>query len=175
MMFSGAGLPVVYLKPGEAHFSESPALVMTVLGSCISVTMFSAFIGYAGMCHVVLPRCRTEPCSATCDEPYRYMGCAIRDMVDRFLGKGAKRGEIQVKIFGGSEILKLEGQEKHASVGKQNIEIAKKTLIDEGLKVKASHVGGTFGRKIFFLTHTGEGLMKKIEKSALPAEDVWRQ
>ena len=33
-------LPVIYLKAGELHFSDKPSSVMTVLGSCLSVTMF---------------------------------------------------------------------------------------------------------------------------------------
>ncbi len=37
MRFSGSKLPAFYLKPGEAHFSQEPSLVMILIGSCISV------------------------------------------------------------------------------------------------------------------------------------------
>jgi len=57
-------------------------------------------------------------------------------------------------------------------VGKQNIEMAKKTLHYEHINVKAVHVGGTFGRKIFFFTDTGEVLVKRIKKSLLPKQET---
>jgi chemotaxis protein CheD len=164
-------LPLFYLKPGEVCFSERPALVMTLLGSCISVTMFSAHLGFGGICHVMLPRCPSECCLTICDEAYRYMDCSVKGMVDEFTKKGACRGEIEVKVFGGSRILMAHRKETNVSVGSQNIEVAKETLLHEGLRVLVSHTGGTFGRKIFFFTHTGEVLMKKIRKSVL-AEGV---
>jgi chemotaxis protein CheD len=30
-----------YLKPGEIHIADRPGIVTTVLGSCVSVTMYS--------------------------------------------------------------------------------------------------------------------------------------
>ena len=169
------GLPVFYLKPGEVYFSEKPALVMTILGSCISVTMYSARHGFGGICHVLLPKCHTESCNTQCSEVYRYADCSIRNMVERFVDMGALRKDIEVKIFGGSDILVIAGHKNYVTVGKQNIEITKKTLMDEGLKIRAAHIGGTFGRKIFFFTHTGEVLMKRIKKSALPAEEICQE
>jgi chemotaxis protein CheD len=168
-------IPVFYLQPAEVFFSQAPSLVMTVLGSCISVTMFCARLGFGGICHVLLPKCRTDSCDEECREAYRYMDCSIKRMIKRFAAEGVKSPEIEVKIFGGSDILAVEGGRKFVTVGKQNIEVARKTLIDEGMKVRASHVGGTFGRKIVFFTHTGEVLMKKIKRSALPAEEIWRE
>ena len=174
MKLSEMDLPVVYLQPGEVYYSERPTLVMTVLGSCISVTMFNLRLGFGGICHVLLPKCRTETCAGVCDEAYRYMDCAIKGMIGQFAGKGSDPGQIEVKIFGGSDILMVDGHEKYVSVGKQNIEVAKRIFLEEGLKVRASHVGGTQGRKIFFFTHTGEVLMKKIHRSSLRMEDYGR-
>ena len=36
-----ADLEKVYLKPGELYIGEGPTKVITVLGSCVSVTLFS--------------------------------------------------------------------------------------------------------------------------------------
>ena len=45
----------VYLKPGELHFATGPTVVSTVLGSCVSVTMFDRLSGAAAICHALLP------------------------------------------------------------------------------------------------------------------------
>jgi chemotaxis protein CheD len=48
------------------------------------------------------------------------------------------------------------------SIGRQNIEMAEKILLSEGLTLKAKDVGGTGGRKILFYTGTGEVLLKRL-------------
>jgi chemotaxis protein CheD len=165
-------IPIFYLQPAEAHFSRAPSLVMTVLGSCVSVTMFSAHPGFGGICHVLLPECRIDCCDGGCDSTFRYMDCAVKRMAERFAAEGIRSTEIEVKIFGGSDMLTIKKEKKFMTVGRQNIEAARNRLHDEGLRIRASHVGGTFGRKILFFTHTGEVLMKKIERSALPTEEL---
>jgi chemotaxis receptor (MCP) glutamine deamidase CheD len=34
-------IPVVYLRAGEIHITARPELVVTLLGSCLSITMFN--------------------------------------------------------------------------------------------------------------------------------------
>jgi chemotaxis protein CheD len=169
----GTKLPVVYLKPGEIFFSKKPALIMTILGSCVSATMYNRWTGFGGICHILLPRCRNGKCTGTCDEMFRYAGCTLRHMVTRFDREGIPRMDIEVKLFGGAEILlSLDRESKRKSVGKQNIDVARETLLKEGLKTAASNIGGAFGRKLYFFTNTGEVLVKRIKRTALPKEEI---
>ena len=48
-------LPVITLKPAELFISERPAIVRTVLGSCVAVTMYDRQLGIAAICHALLP------------------------------------------------------------------------------------------------------------------------
>jgi chemotaxis protein CheD len=164
---SRAELPFVYLQPGEAYFSEGPAQVTTILGSCIAVTLFWARLRAGGICHVLLPRCRKESCVDGCEERYRFADCSIRGMLVWFVRRGARTGDLEVKVFGGSDILIVGPEKEHLSVGRQNIEWTKKALIREGLVPRCSDVGGTTGRKIVFSTHTGEVFMKRIRRTEL--------
>ncbi len=52
-------LPVYYLRPGELHIADHPGIVTTVLGSCVSVTMFSRRREVGAICHGLMPE-RTE-------------------------------------------------------------------------------------------------------------------
>ena len=155
-------LKTVYLRPGEIYIArDEPTMVTTVLGSCISVSMFNRRLNVAAICHGLLPRCRDKKvCDGTCFEGSRYVECSIRHMLSRFLSFGIHRSEIQVKLFGGSDMFELKSPAS-ISVGKQNIEIAMKVIGDEGLTLVSSDVGGPLGRKILFHTQTGEVLLKR--------------
>src|SRR5208283_671639 len=114
-------LPSIYLKPGEMFISDKPASVLTVLGSCIAVTLFNPRLRIGAICHGFLPMCKKEnPCGATCDEGFRYVDCSIRRMwKTKSLGMG--HSEIEVKIFGGAETIFKNGDTE--TVGMQNTKI----------------------------------------------------
>jgi chemotaxis protein CheD len=156
-------LPLIYLKPSEIYIAGEPALVETVLGSCVSITMHNRRSGVGIMCHCLLPRCKNErPCDGACSGEFKYVDCSIRRMTEKFDSYDIKRSDIEVKVFGGADM--FTGG-KSISVGRQNIETALKIIKNEGLNLSASDVGGTQGRKIFFYTHTGEVLLKRLKGS----------
>jgi len=160
-------LPVVYLKAGELHFTDQPTLVITVLGSCLSVTMFSRRKGLGGICHGLLPQCcGRERCDGGCLEGFKYVDCSIRKMGELFDRHGAKRSELEVKVFGGADMFSRQiAIPGIVSVGKQNVQTAEKIILSEGFKVKKTDVGGMRGRKIFFYTDTGEVFLKRLTKA----------
>jgi len=158
----------IYLKPGDICISDTPALISTLLGSCVSVTMFSRRHKAGAICHGLLPSCKgRKPCECDvfCREGIRYVDCSIMRMLGWFEQKGAARGEIDVKVFGGSDMLTTGGIRSKATVGQQNIIMAFKVIEKEKLRIAASDVGGVRGRKIIFSTHTGEVLLKRLLKS----------
>ncbi len=159
-------LPVVYLKPGEMHFAEGPTVVVTVLGSCLSVTMFNRHKGLGGICHGLLPRCRgRKTCKENCRETFKYVDCSIRHMVKLFDMRGVKRSEIEVKCFGAADMFSRSSDKAGpVAVGRQNVHTAEETLLSEGLRILKMDVGGLQGRKILFYTDTGEVLLKRLNK-----------
>jgi chemotaxis protein CheD len=156
-------LPMTYLKPEEAVFSQSPALVTTVLGSCVSVTLYNRRFDTGGICHSVLPSCRSrEDCTAVCRDVFKYVYCSVTHLVERFEQMGIRRAEIEAKLFGGSDVMSCEGKAGPLCVGKENVEAARHALELNGLKPISGQVGGRFGRKLYFFTHTGEVLVKRL-------------
>ncbi len=139
--------------------------VKTVLGSCISVTMFHHRIGIAAICHAVLPVCpKRNFCKIICKNPYKYVNCVIPDMTSKFRKYGIDPEEIEVKLFGGADMFPLKTErEKLHSVGRQNIEAAINSVNAEHLRLKSADVGGDVGRKIFFYTSTGEVRLKYLK------------
>jgi chemotaxis protein CheD len=152
------GTPVkVFLTPGEIYVSQRPSIVSTVLGSCVSVTMFNSERRIGAICHAVLPEEKTP------GEAFRYVDSSILVMLKSFDRNGISRCEIEVKLFGGSDILPNDGGNgKKKTVGRQNIEAALRAVERERLRLVASDLGGTQGRKIFFNTYSGEIFLKRI-------------
>jgi len=152
-------LPHVFLKPGELFISREPAIVTTVLGSCVSITFFEPGARLGAMCHVMLP-------SGPMDDGFKFLDSTLGYMVERIAGMGIRPATCDVKIFGGADVLlPRELQGSRLSVGCQNIQEARRGLDALGIVPKASDVGGKQGRKLFFNSHTGDVFLKKIGKS----------
>jgi chemotaxis protein CheD len=163
-------LPAVYLKPGEMYCAEHPTLIVTVLGSCVSVTMFNRRTGVGAICHGLLPHCRgLKNCGGACVEGFKYVDCSIRQMVKLFDRYGIKRSEIEVKCFGGADMFSRQSNREGAElVGRLNIQTAENIMNKEGLRILTRDVGGLQGRKILFYTDTGEVFLKRLMKTNNP-------
>jgi chemotaxis protein CheD len=111
-------------------------------------------------------------CPARTDgaEGYRYVDFAIRDLIHRFEILGARRSEIEVKVFGGADVLPaLATSSTRQTVGAQNCQTAEDVLHEEGLKILAFDIGGPDGRVIEFDTSNGEVLVRILGPA--PAEN----
>lgn len=156
MSRAGSLLEKMYLKPGELIMSEKPVMITTVLGSCISVTMFHPPTGVAAICHGMLPNGGTS-------ESFKYVDSALRYMVRYFHHLEIPRKELQVKLFGGADMFN-SGRSgiRNLTVGWQNIAVASRCLKEYGLIPTAADVGGQMGRKLIFKTDTGVIYIKKL-------------
>jgi chemotaxis protein CheD len=150
-------LPKIYLSPGEIALAQQPTILATILGSCIGITFWCARLGAGALCHSILPRIPQPPVDNMYSSiGYRYVDYCVRSLASQFDRLGAARTEVEVKVFGGADLISVDQAETRPSVGKLNSKAAAQTLADEGFAVVASSVGGTFGRKICFNTGSGE-------------------
>ena len=169
MYDTDAKLPEVFLMPGEVHLARSPAILKTLLGSCVGVTFWDARLGIGALCHGVLPRCPPQVQGA---EAYRYVDFVIHDLAEQFQALGAVRSHVQVKVFGGADVLPvLARTSPESTVGYHNWTTALKVLSAENLTVVASDLGGQVGRTIHFHTGTGEVLLRRHSQLSLAEEE----
>ena len=148
----------VFLMPGELFVTREPTMISTVLGSCVSVAMFSPRFKVGGMCHALLP----ENGAISGSDPQRFVDHAIVHMVREFAKLGIQRKDILVKLFGGSDVLPTANSA--VTVGTQNVKKAREIIKREKLRLVAQDVRGEQGRKILFNTVTGEILLKRVTK-----------
>ncbi len=152
-----------FLLVGDYHFSEKPVKISTVLGSCVTVTIYDPVQQVGAMCHGLLPKCQNYgKCNRDYDNCFRYVECSIWAMLADFEKLGIPRNRLQVKVFGGAAIV-YDNIEKGDTfqVGKRNVEAAFKVIDEAKLNLVAYDLGGGESRKLSFRTDTGEVVLKR--------------
>jgi chemotaxis protein CheD len=160
-------LPVVHLKPGELHIDGQPSLVTTVLGSCLSVTMFDRRCKVGAICHAMMPQwSEARHCDIQNNEGFKYVDYSIKYMIDKLRSLGGKSLDIEVKLFGAADMFAV-GNNKVGTltVGKQNIMSAIQSIEKEHLNICNRDIGGPRGRILHFYTHTGDVFIKRLDQS----------
>jgi chemotaxis protein CheD len=154
-------LPVVVLAPGDLVFVKRAHVLVTVLGSCVSVTMRHRTTGYASMCHAMLPEMNARHEAGR--EP-RFLDRAMDHMVTWFAEYGMPARELEVKAFGGADVLPqlVSEARRRETVGAQNIRMTETLLTLHRLTAVAFDLGGVSGRKIYFDTNTGDVFVRRV-------------
>ena len=162
MSQSARGETVFYLQPGECLLTSEQVRVVTVLGSCVAVTFHDPVSRLSAMCHAVFPNRRCRGKLAEHDSPYRFVDESVFRLVERLERHGVPRARLEVKVFGGAEVV-AQGRPPAPglAVGRSNVKAAFDALQSRGLVVQASDLGGRRGRTLVFSTRTGEVLLKR--------------
>lgn len=136
----------IFLHPGDLHFGKAPMRISTLLGSCVSITVWHPEKHVGGMCHILLPeRKRSSPALRDA----RYANEAVELLVDELKLRGISPSTCQVKLFGGSNMFAANAKVT-MDVGKRNVEAARHALACHGFSVLSEHVGGAAGRRLYF-------------------------
>lgn len=170
-------LKEVYLQPGEMFLARQPTVIRTLLGSCVGVAFWSRRLGIGALCHAMLPRCPSGVSARMRPEVgYRYVDYAICDIARQLESLGARRSEIEVKVFGGADVL-LKGDDLSSkdTVGSLNCDTALEVLSAEGFRIIASSLRGITGVNIYFNTGNGEVLLRRLQQSGEAALALSRE
>ncbi len=139
----------IYLFPGQLIACREPALIKTILGSCVGVALFDRINCFGGLNHYLLPEVMPgEPPSP------RYGTFAIETLFQEMLRLGSRRQDLQAKIFGGAAV--LGNVQIGLDVGIKNIEAAVNAISGARVPLLEKNVGGTVGRQIVLRTDTFE-------------------
>lgn len=147
-----------YLYPGMLFAESGEYNVATVLGSCISVCLWDPVARMGGMNHYLLPFWNGDGLRTP-----KFGNIAVPMLIEKLLEAGCKKVNIRAKIFGGAKV--LDNPSGLVSIGERNIHYAETALEEAHIPLIVKDVGGILGRKLLFLTGTGEVLVKKLTKS----------
>ena len=150
---------IITIHPGEFHVSGDDIIIATVLGSCVSVSLWDARLRQGGINHFMLPG-DLEDEDLVRSPNAKYGMFAIELLYNELLKAGSRKVDLVAKVFGGASVLRLaSGPTK---IPKGNVDFALAFLKKENLPVVANDTGGILPRKIFFFAQTGKVLLKRI-------------
>lgn len=150
----------IHIHIGEYHASRDPAVIYTILGSCVAACLFDPLNRIGGMNHILLPG---KADLEKYDVSARYGVNAMELLINRMMNLGASRRSLIAKVFGGAHM--ISSISKQNGVGEKIVSFVQGFLHNEGIRVVSQDVGGQDSRKIFFLTDTGDVYLKRVQST----------
>lgn len=152
------GISAVKILPGEYFVSNRDIMLVTTLGSCIAACIRDRTSGIGGINHFMLPDSGADS-NAPASGPARYGTYAMELLINELIKLGARRSNLEAKVFGGGNVIKHMTVTK---VGSRNAAFALDYLQTEGIPIVGKDLLDEFPRKVYFFPKTGRALIKKL-------------
>ena len=148
----------VVLAAGEFYFGGGTTRISTLLGSCVSITLWHPRKHIGGMCHYMMTARKNENADGpgrTGALDGRYADEAFRLFLKGVEHAGTRPAEYQAKLFGGADMF---GTAKGSpmNIGERNVAFGRELLAGHGITLVAEHIGGSGRRKLHFDLWSGD-------------------
>lgn len=159
----------VFLLPGEHFAGDARHRIATLLGSCVSVTLWQPRLRVGAMSHFVLPGSNLErglPPSG------RYAEDSLALMLADLCRLGARIEDCEAKVFGGGAMFEPHsGGARADNIGRRNGEAARAMLLARGLRLASQSLFEAGHRSVVFDVASGEVWLRRgrIEDGQLMA------
>lgn len=163
--FNATGMPTARILPGEFYVTREDEVIDTVLGSCVAACIRNPRLGVGGMNHFMLPRpigSGDDAWEKVAGRATRYGTASMEQLINRVLGAGGLRKELEVKIFGGGRVLS-----SLSDIGARNITFVRQFLRHEGLRITSEDTGDTCSRHVHYFPRTGRVRVRHLSPRTL--------
>jgi len=145
-----------HLEPGGLFSRGEPAMVSAVLGTCVAVCLHDRRLKIGGMNHFLYPKTAWLGPSNS-----QYGNISIPALINKLRQQGSRLEDLEAQIFGGGDVPGALGRDK---TGYRNVQMARRMLKKNGIRVVSEDVGGIKGRRLIFHTGTNEALVMKTHR-----------
>lgn len=144
------GVIDIFLQPGDFYFGDETTRIRTLLGSCVSITMWHPRRRIGGMCHFMLPSRRQR------DGEFqgKYADEALALLLMHAKRHKTRPADYEIKLFGGGDMFPRQSQGRD-SISSKNIQAARQLLLDHNLTPVSENVGSSGHRNIIFEIWSG--------------------
>ncbi len=146
------------IMPGEYYVTRREMLLVTTLGSCVAACIKDKTNGIGGMNHFMLPESASEQGGWGATST-RYGTYAMEMLINQLIKLGAKRENMEAKLFGGGAVIKNMSS---INVGERNAKFGLDYLKTEGIPVVSKDLLDIYPRKVYYFPLTGKVLVKKL-------------
>ena len=148
----------VKILPGEYYVTGRDMVLVTVLGSCVAACIRDKLTGIGGMNHFMLPESNNDGGNPV-GLAGRYGTYAMELMINQLLKNGARRANLEAKVFGGGNVLRGFTV---ANVGQRNSDFVLNYLKTENIALLAQDLMDIYPRKVYYFPATGRTLVKQL-------------
>ena len=154
MLLYKDNLEMHIISIGGLFVTKKPMVLQTVLGSCVSVTLFDTKLKFGGMNHIVLPGAFIgDDAHKMLDEKdSRYGIFSIEKLLFDMSTLGSKKENLEAKIYGASF---MGRRSQMIDVQSQNVDFVKTFLKMAKINIVEEVILQEEALKIFFYTQTG--------------------
>lgn len=149
---------VARIAVGESYVTRHDETITTVLGSCICACIRDPVAGIGGMNHFMLPGGMSSVHTQATIVEQRFGVAAMESLINALLANGAQKNRLEVKVFGGAELLGGGGDR----IGAQNTSFVREFLAREEVRIAADDCGGPNPRRVAYTPKTGRVLVKYL-------------
>jgi chemotaxis protein CheD len=143
----------VFLQPGEYFVGDATHRIRTLLGSCVSVTLWSSLQRIGAMSHFLLASRGPSAKPGALDA--RYGDEALSLMLRELTRHKVSATQCQAKIFGGGDMFPAQKTRGEMAIGRRNGEAARSLLQAQGIEVVSESLFGEGHRQIVFDVGSG--------------------
>lgn len=143
----------VFLMPGEHFVGDARHRIRTLLGSCVSITLWHPKYRVGAMSHFLLTVGENETVAHLNG---RYCEGALELMLADLRRSGIRPEDCQAKIFGGGMMFPQIERNDERNIGRRNGETAERLLHMHKIPVVSESLFGTGHRHIIFNVKTGD-------------------
>ncbi len=158
----------VFLQPGEYFVGDASHRIRTVLGSCVSITLWSPLQRIGAMSHFLLASRGVVERRQPDELDAKYGDEALRLMVDELARMKVKPGQCHAKIFGGGDMFPDRKIQGALDIGRRNGEAARRLLFAHGIELVSESLFGEGHRKIIFAIDSGHVWSHQVAPKAPP-------
>jgi len=145
------GSIAVKVLPGEYYVDDEDMPVMTTLGSCIAACLWDGRARVGGLNHFMLPEGEGDN--------GRYGAYAMELLINQLMKRGATRGGLEAKVFGGGQV--IAGMDT-LQIGERNTRFVLDYLRTERIPVVSRDVLDVYPRKVCFFPASGKAMVKRL-------------
>lgn len=150
------GTDAVKILPGEYFVTTSDVVLVTVLGSCVAACVRDREKGVGGMNHFMLPE---NGDAGVLSPSARYGTYAMEVLLNHLMKLGARRQNLEAKVFGGGRVMASLSQ---SQVGERNSQFVQDYLGAEGIPIVAQDLLNIYPRKVYYFPVSGRVMVKKL-------------
>lgn len=162
------GLIDIFLQPGEFFVADADYQMRTMLGSCVSITLWHPIKRIGAMSHFLLPTRGISGPSHPLDA--RYGDEALQLMLNELKHMGIAASQCQGKIFGGGNMFPKQFKSNRVTVGQRNGEAALEMLARHDIPIISESLFGIGHRQIVFDVSNGDVWCHQIPPTSRTVE-----